>query len=371
MPVNTSLRVKQDYLLSMKQAENASGGLLDPKKLLIKSQLRIELQTKKEPNGAVLMLLEKDVNAFLRDKSLEVESKISRFVENNKKNPSFLEKKVGAYTEAIKMDFQKEVDATVRSRLKRLARDDRNLTEARIVVVFKAVGGTVKLAGQAARLAGGDASAIVGIAKSIKSMAELALKAIQTEEQRLNKLLKQKKKLKNSLDSLEKARLKSGGLVRTLKKAKQWFSWKKECGNTESARKDYRNSVTKSRKKIQDMAKPLVSMEKAMKSATTLKEGVQLGARVMDLKRVVRVSLEDYQKKEQKVDVLKVELAGLGVDVDDRTWPQKLKGFEKAVDSRNYREIASLGTEGAKAGNEIYGLAKEIKTLAENIQAMV
>ena len=108
MPVKTSLRVKQDYLLSMNQAENAAGGLLDPKKLLIKSQLRIEFQAKKEPNGEVLMLLEKDVNAFLRDKSLEVETEIARFVENNKKKPSFLEKKVGACTEAFRRTSRKK-----------------------------------------------------------------------------------------------------------------------------------------------------------------------------------------------------------------------------------------------------------------------
>lgn len=369
MPVTTKLRVKQDYLLSMNQAQKAARGVLDPKKLLIKINLSIELQTKKDPNSAILMLLEKDVDSDLLKRSKEIETKISNFVELNQDKPALLEKKVGGYVEAVKGDFQKDVDRVVKERLKKVARDDQNLREARIVVGFKAVGGVVKLAGGVVRLASGDASALLSLANTIKDLAELALKALSTEQQRLKKLLDAKKELKGALDALEKAEGKVDGFWAALKKGKvtEWLSWKKKCSQTEETRKDYRNSVTKSRQKIEEMAKPLRDMEKAMKMATKLKEGVRLGSQVMTLKRSVRVALEGYQEKEKFLGLLGSDLKGLGVDVDDRTWKQKLTGFKKAIASGNTEEIVRLGKDGQKAVQDIYGLANDIKSLVGDI----
>ncbi len=376
MAVKTSLKVKQDYLLSLKQAQKAAGGVLDPKQLLIKVNLRIELQTKETPNPALLMLLEKEVDSYLLDTSKKIESKVTAFVDNNKKKPDFLEKKLSAYTNGIRKDFQKEVDKVVGEKLKKVARDDQNLREARIVVAFKAVGGVVKLAGAAAALAGGNAAAIIKLATTIKDLAELAHKALSTEEARLKTLLKGKDELEKSLSALEKARdtaeKKSGldGLWAKLKKAKDWKSWKDKCSKAESARKDYRNSTTKSRQHIEKMAKPMDDLEKAMKGAKTVKEGVKIGSNLMTLKRTVRVALEGFKKKEQFLVAMGKELVTLGADVDDRTWKQKLTGFKKAIQSKNVSEIAKLGKEGGSAMKEIYSLAKDIKSLTDNLVSM-
>jgi len=232
MAVKTSLKVKQDYLLSLRQAEKAGQGILDPKKLLIKANLRIDLETKKDPNAATLMLLEKEIDRYVADFSQKVEGKIAAFVDNNKKKPDFVEKKLAGYTKSIQKDFPAEVDKVVKARLKKLAGDDQNLKEARIVVGFKAIGGVVKLAGAAAALAGGNAAAIVSLASTIKDLAELAVKALSTEQSRLDTLVKKRDELEKSFAALEKARdaaeKKSGleGLWGNLKKAKEWKSWK-------------------------------------------------------------------------------------------------------------------------------------------------
>lgn len=368
MPVTTKLSVKQDCLLSLDQARKAAHGVLDPKELLIKfDRLWIMLQTKREPSGSTLLLLEKEVDRYLLERSKETESKISNFVELNRKKPALLEKKISAFVAAIRKDFQKDVDGVVKKKLKKLASDDRNLREARIAVAFKATGGVLKLAGSIAALAAGCVGTLIVAAKAIKDLALEAMKALSTEQERLNKLKEKKEKLKTALESLETARAKDDGPWSKLKKAKQWLAWKKRCGEAEGARKAYRDSVTESRQKIDKMSGPMISMEKAMKSATTIKEGVKIGSQFMSLKREVRVALEGYQKKEELLEIEKSELAVLGADVDDRTWMQKLKGFKKAIESTNIDDIKKLSAGGAGSVNKIYKLAKGIMDLAANI----
>ena len=56
-----------------------------------------------------------------------------------------------------------------------------------------------------------------------------------------------------------------------------------------------------------------------MKSAKTIKDGVKIGAQLMNLQRQVRVAVDKYKKKENALDVLNSKLKTLGADVDDRT----------------------------------------------------
>jgi len=113
MAIKTSVKVKQDYLLSLRQAERAAKGILDPKKLLIKSDLRITLETKKEPNAATLILLEKEVDKYILDFSQKTADKIESFVDKNRKKPDFVAKKLEGFTKSIQKDFPKEVDTWI------------------------------------------------------------------------------------------------------------------------------------------------------------------------------------------------------------------------------------------------------------------
>ena len=79
---------------------------------------------------AVLMLLEKEVDAYLLERSRDIELKVANFVELNRDKPGFLKKKIGGYVTAVKTEFQQEVDKVVARKLKKLA-EEKAATQAK------------------------------------------------------------------------------------------------------------------------------------------------------------------------------------------------------------------------------------------------
>jgi hypothetical protein len=81
--------------------------------------------------------------------------------------------------------------------------------------------------------------------------------------------------------------------------------------------------------------------------------------------------LDQYNKKEALLDNIATDLKALGADVDDRTWTQKMAAFGKALESGNFFELVTLGSEGGKAVKEVYDIASGIKDIVQNIASMV
>ncbi|HEY1068613.1 MAG TPA: hypothetical protein VGE52_20985, partial [Pirellulales bacterium] len=220
---------------------------------------------------------------------------------------------------------------------------------------------------------GADVHAWYQLASSISDAAEMVMEALKTEEKFLKELQKERNDLEEKFKALEKSRREveqASGLSAvfpTLEKAGRWVIWHKQCGTTEESRVKYRNSVYSTRKDIDKIAEPLKKLETKMKQAPDLKQGVALGAKVMVLKRQVRLAVAAYDAKIKNLEELAQDLAALGATIDDRTLVEKFKSIPELVKSKNFKELASTSKDCFDAVKEIYDTCKEIKELVGEI----
>lgn len=99
--------------------------------------------------------------------------------------------------------------------------------------------------------------------------------------------------------------------------------------DVESARKAYRNHTAKTRERTDSLSLAADKLTMAMKSATTLKDGVKIGAECMALKRGVRAMATKLTERESFLDEMQALMKGNGLTIDERTTFDKLKALDK------------------------------------------
>jgi hypothetical protein len=95
-----------------------------------------------------------------------------------------------------------------------------------------------------------------------------------------------------------------------------------------------------------------------MKRAPNLKEGVTIGAKLMQMKREGNKVKEKFYKAEEFSKDMAFLMTEAGVKVDDRTIAQKLQALDGLGDV-------------VKSASEIKSAAEDVKKLIENIVKLV
>ncbi len=253
--------------------------------------------------------------------------------------------------------IQSAVDKAVRDRLKREAQGDQNLLEARIITGVKITFKVIAVAKDATEITvsvGADVTAWAGLAKSLYELAAIIYELTKGEEKLRQELLaaigamttdKQRQLIEHQFADRSK-------LDKLKSMAKDVYRWyKPKADEAEEARKKYRNEVTKVRQHVDSLFSKIEKMQNSLRKAKDLKEGVTIGAKLMEMKRNGNLVKGKFAKAEEFSDDMAFLMKEAGVEVDDRTIGQKLKS------------LANLG--------DIKDAALEIKDAAENIKSIV
>lgn len=378
----TVITLPRNFLLSENQAIAAGKGIFEPKTLLVK--IKPEATVSVEVNERVKVVVRKVMEQSLDHQAQLLAKSIGEFVDRHlESNPGDVE---GTRDAVIKIIENSEgptiklMEMEVKKALDKEAKQDTHLKEAKVKVVLKAIANTVKLTTTAIRLGttgGADLHAWYTLASTIKEIAEMVHEALKTEDTFRKEFQNERNGLEEDFKSLEKVRKEHentsgpGSLFTFIEKGGRWVVWKKQCGKTEESRVKLRNSVYKSRKEIDKIAEPIKKLEAEMKAAPSLKEGIQIGASVMTLKRQVRLAVEAYDKKIQILEELANDLATLGLEVDDRTIVEKFKAIPVLLKSKHFVEFASTSKDCFDSVKQIYDACSEIKDLCKEVVKLV
>jgi len=273
---------------------------------------------------------------------------------------------------------------------------DKLLTEARVKTAVKVTFGGVKLATSAVRLAGShgaDLHAYYVIATTLKELGE-----------ELNQQLKKEPKLREDLTKAVEAYLKlrdtkvmeaakANGLTDTSKlpgfpevikfvaesivKTGKQITKGKDAGaiakdvldftkkavvaqhqDIEKCRQMYRNQTTIMRQKVDKVSFKADELAAGMKKATTLKQGIAIGAKCMEVKGKVRLLAVDLDKAAGFLATMELVMKeDLGLTVSDKTVMEKLKDIDVAT-------IFTTGSGLYDSIKSVYELAGAIKDAA-------
>jgi hypothetical protein len=128
---------------------------------------------------------------------------------------------------------------------------------------------------------------------------------------------------------------------------------KSNLADVEKARVAYREHTTKTRHRADKLGASADKLMKAMKSNRTLKEGVKIGAKCMDLKRAGSAMNKKLAEREAFLVEIQEVMKGNGLEIDDRTTIQKIKELEK---------LTIL-----EEGKGVLDAIKDIKGLVDNV----
>jgi hypothetical protein len=280
----------------------------------------------------------------------------------------------------------------VEARLKKEAQGDALLTEARVKVAFKIGGGVISLSASVAKLvatAGADVTSYLSMAKTLFDLG-MELKQQLKGEEKLHKDLKAGVDafldLRTSIimQALKRQNLSdTSGIPKNPKKAVEFITKgvmaagqevtkgrsandvakevldfvvkgvKSKYDSAEDARVAYRNHTVKMRRKVDDVSAKADELEKAMKAAKTLRDGVKIGAECMKLKGTVRNLATALKTAESFLDDMQEIMKAGGLECDDSTVIQKLKQLDIST-------ILSGGETLASTASDIYDLVKNV-----------
>lgn len=268
----------------------------------------------------------------------------------------------------------------IEKRLKVEAQGDKNLKEAQVRTAIKWTAGAISIAtniGSLVGSSGADVTAYLSIAKTVHSLAmdvvqhaknEAKLrsdldKAVQSMiAQRATAIQQAATRNQLSLSGIEPsqplnaikamaAKVAAAGQAATQGKSPKdvmldvtkfiYATIKSEVNNVETCRKHYREHTTKTRQRADDLSLNADKLMKAMKSASSLSEGVKIGQSCMALKRQVtalNAKLADREKYLLEIQDL-MEMNGL--KIDDRTTLQKIKQLDSTTIVSELKDIAS------------------------------
>jgi len=123
--------------------------------------------------------------------------------------------------------------------------------------------------------------------------------------------------------------------------------------DVEKARKAYREETTKMRQKVDKVSAQADKLMAEMKKATTLKEGVKIGAACMQLKTKVTKMAAALDVSVKYLDEAQTVLKDMGMDCNDETILQKIAKVD----------VSTILTEGS-------GLIGNIKDVYDLVNAI-
>jgi len=291
---------------------------------------------------------------------------------------------------------QGAAEDAVEVRLRKEAQNDDLLTEARVKTGVKVVSGVISVGANVAKLVatlGADVTSYLSIAKSLFKLG-LELKQQLKGEEKLRKDLKDgvnaflKTRESIIVQALKRQNLTStSGIPKNPKKAIEFITngvmaagqevtkgrsakqvageimdfvvkeLKAKVNDPESARVAYRNHGTKMRHNVDEVSRKADVLEKEMKAAKNLKDGVRIGADCMKLKGTVRGLANGLDTAEKYLEEMQGVLEAGGLECDDATIIDKLKRLD----------IETIASE----GGEVVSLIEEIHSFVENVAEAV
>ncbi|HEY1067611.1 MAG TPA: hypothetical protein VGE52_15920 [Pirellulales bacterium] len=370
---------KFDYFLTSDQAKAIAGDFLQPDSLKYRLQAQAVVTLKQPPSDRLKRQIQTALDQFVVEHSRGFTKKMVSIMDgvgsaDAAEAADAVQKWVSVLMSTLPGEFEDTVNKVIADEAKR----DDLVREFKIKTVFKLVVGATKIAKNATSLAftaAVDASAWLGLCKAIKEVVDLVRDAAKAEDQLYSDLLTMRDLLQKTTGKAVQARIeyeKSKGPLKRVKTAMTKFEYeyklKSRAEEAEKKRQFYRTKVYDTRKKIDKLDPSLRKLEEEFKSLKgsakdpkVLKVGVQVGAALMAAKRGHRVAVEAYQEKLETLDRLNKELAILSVEIDDKTWKQKLDQCVNALKSRNFGEVK-------KSAEEAKGVFDDIKDAVENIQ---
>jgi hypothetical protein len=287
-------------------------------------------------------------------------------------------------------------DKAVADRLKKESQGDNLLTEARVKTVVSVTTGVISVGANVAKLVatmGADVTSYLSIAKTLVSLG-LELKQQLKGEETMRKDLKDgveaflDTRTSTIMQALKRQNLTStSGIPKNPKKAVEFIAngvvaagqevskgrsakdvaaevmdfvvkgVKGKLNDAESARVAYRNHTVKMRHNVDGVSSNADELEKAMKSAKNLKDGVKIGAECMKLKGKVRGLAGGLKDAESYLNEMQEIMKGGGLECDDSTVIQKLKALD----------VPTILSE----GKEVAGMIDDIHSFVSNVAAAV
>lgn len=272
-------------------------------------------------------------------------------------------------------------EKAVEDRLKKEAQGDDLLTEARVKTAVKVVSGTISVSANVAKLVatmGADVTSYLSIAKTLVGLG-LELKQQLKGEEKLKKDLKEgveaflDTRTSTIVQALKRQGLTStSGIPKNPKKAVEFIAngvvaagqeitkgrtakevatevmdfvvkgIKGKVNDAESARVAYRNHTVKMRHNVDDVSRKADELEKAMRSAKNLKDGVKIGAECMKIKGKVRGLADGLNNAETYLGEMQDIMTGGGLECDDSTIIQKLKALDVSTILEQGKEVADM-----------------------------
>jgi hypothetical protein len=315
--------------------------------------------------------------------------KIEKKIEDSMEHPSAdaedqAEKMAQTTTSMVKKALESAEGAAekaVEDQLKKEAQGDDLLTEARVKTAVKVVSGTISVSANVAKLVatmGADVTSYLSIAKTLVGLG-LELKQQLKGEEKLRKDLKEgveaflDTRTSTIVQALKRQGLTStSGIPKNPKKAVEFIAngvvaagqevtkgrtakevatevmdfvvkgIKGKVNDAESARVAYRNHTVKMRHNVDDVSRKADELEKAMKSAKNLKDGVKIGAECMKIKGKVRGLGDGLKNAETYLGEMQDIMTGGGLECDDSTIIQKLKALDVSTILEQGKEVADL-----------------------------
>jgi hypothetical protein len=333
---------------------------------------------------------------IITEELVKIEGKIDKLMEQPgeqaRKEAEQMVKTTGTVVKNALDSAEGAAQEAVEKRLKKEAQGDALLTEARVKTAFKVGVGVISLSANVAKLVatfGADVTSYLSIAKTLFELG-MELKQQLKGEEKLHKDLKAgvdaflDLRTSTITQALKRQNLTdTSGIPKNPKKAVEFITKgvmaagqevtkgrsasdvakevldfvvkgvKSKYDSAEDARVAYRNHTVKMRHKVDDVSAKADELEKAMKAAKNLRDGVKIGAECMKLKGTVRNLATALKTAEGFLDDMQEIMKAGGLDCDDSTVIQKLKQLDIST-------ILSGGETLASTASDIYDLIKNV-----------
>lgn len=366
-----------------------SGKLTKPKEVPSTAMNRL-----KDAADEVMLNYEK----VIKEEAVRLDKKIGELMQQpTKKNLALVEQMIRESNMSIKnalASAEPAAQVAVEKKLKAEGQKDKLLKEARVKTTVKCTLGVIKIGASVAKLVATSGAEVSSYKTILVEVAKLGLEINQQmkNEEKLRKDLqkglaaflklressvqqaidrqglsdiagsldfsKPMDAIKNALRSAQAAgdEVTKGQDLKSIAAKIMDFSVKKiksGLADVEKARVAYREHTTKTRHRADKLGAGADKLMKAMRSNKTLKEGVKIGAKCMELKRAGTAMNKKLAEREAYLLEIQEVMKGNGLEIDDRTTIQKIKQLEKMT-------ILSEGKGVLDAIKEIKGLVDKV-----------
>ncbi|MEX0317055.1 MULTISPECIES: hypothetical protein [unclassified Ruegeria] len=337
----------------------------------------------------------------ITEEAVKLDAKVAKLMATpGDKAQADAEKMIQATNQMIKNAMASAEGAArkaIEERLKKEAKGDKLLTEARVKTTIKVTMGAIKIGASVAKLVATSGADVTSYKTIVVQVVKLGMEINQQlkNEAKLRKdlytgiqayitlrgtvLMQAAERqgitdtsgisVKKPIEAIKKLTAKAVGMGEEVTKGRDpkkiatdlldatVKGINAKVNDAEKARKAYREHTTKTRHKVDSLGSAADKLMKKARGSKTLKEGVKLGAECMNIKRAASDMAAKLEDREKYLEEMQALMEGNGMKVDDSTTIEKLKALDKKT----------IATEGAG----LIGMIKGVKTLVDNISEAV